>query len=155
MSHDSIEPWATWVFLPAFPWSSKGKESISFWTAPEKSSLFEGAINYYSYSETPAEITDLGKTVCGRISEVLPPREGSTEGFIEQGSSLLPGQAHLGIVSGISTLTRAEESQGTVLSSHRDGAGVFLAARTLNKPQGKTDVAFFQTLFPLNADSVL
>lgn len=36
--------------------------------------------------------------------------------FLEQGSSLLPGQAHLGIVSDTSTLTHAEnKSQGTVL----------------------------------------
>lgn len=58
--------------------------------------------------------------------------------LLQQGSSLCPGQAHLGIVLGISILTCAENKSQDSSLKHRDRPGVFVVARTLDDTQHTT-----------------
>lgn len=92
----------SWLPRLLFPLKAQGGHPLSDLVFANLPLVLGSAINYYNYSEDPAEITGCGKTLCSRISRVSvglgkSPPPMSLMHLLKQWSSLSTGQTHLGI----------------------------------------------------------
>lgn len=69
LSHEPPELITCTILIP----EGQGEHPLSELVLKKSSLVFGGVITYYNYFKTPAEITDLVKTLYSRISEALPP----------------------------------------------------------------------------------